>query len=203
MTIELYLAFVVATALLIVTPGPMVALIIANSLRYGPRYAFVTVAGSVLAMCGQLTLVSLGLATAMAKIGGAFFWLKWLGVGYLLFLALRSFSAPGDDLDISAAPRKSANTAFWEAALVAATNPKTLIFYGAFFPLFISPTAPAGPQFAVLSATFIVIAAVLDCGWAVFASKARPLVARAGRWPHRIAGGALLAAAAGMAALRK
>jgi threonine/homoserine/homoserine lactone efflux protein len=203
MTLDLYLAFAAATALLILTPGPMVALIVSNALQYGRRYAFLTVAGSVLAMSAQLTLVSLGLAALLAKAGAAFFWLKWAGVVYLLILAVRALTAKEEALDLSAPPRKSERAVLFEAAFVAATNPKTLLFYGAFFPLFIEPTAPAGPQLALLSGTFLVIATSLDCGWVLFASKARGAIARAGRWRHRISGGLLLAAAAGLAAVRK
>ncbi len=203
MTLDLYLAFVAATSLLILTPGPMVALIVGNALRYGPKYSFVTVACSVLAMSVQLTLVSAGLAAILAEAGAAFFWIKWAGVLYLIILGLRTLNAPDENLSVDAPARKPLSAIFWEAVFVAGTNPKTLLFYGAFFPLFISAQAPAAPQLATLSLTFMAIAATLDCCWVVFASKARPFVIRAGRWRHRITGGVYLTAAAGLAAIRK
>ncbi len=204
MPFELYLAFVAASALLILTPGPMVALIIANAVRYGPRFALATVVGSTVALAGQLVLVVAGLATALAAAGEAMFWIKWIGVAYLLYLGVRALRARVEKLDVeTASAARSITAIFIEAVLVSATNPKTLLFYAAFFPLFISPAAPAGPQLALLSGTFLVVAFVIDCGWAFSATKARPFIARAGRWRNRITGGVLIAAAGALATVRK
>ena len=83
--------------------------------------------------------------------------------------------------------------------LVGLTNPKTLLFYGAFFPQFLDPGRPIGPQVGLLCATFLVIAVVLDSGWAVAAGRARRLLAARPRLRNRLSGGCLIAAGAGLA----
>ena len=202
--LELYLAFAAASALLILTPGPMVAYVIATTLSRGLRHGFVAVAGSTLASAIQLSVVAFGLAWILNAAAGAFFWLKWIGVAYLLFLAVRALRAPEPDIDaeLQAASTSEGRT-FWEGFLVNLTNPKGLLFHGAFLPLFISPEAPVGPQLAILAATFLVIAMIMDCLWALSAAKARPFLARVGRWRNRVTGGILLGAAAGLAMVRK
>jgi threonine/homoserine/homoserine lactone efflux protein len=204
MNLDLYFAFVAASALLILTPGPMVALIIANSVSYGLGRGLVTVAGSSAAMALHLALVCVGLASLLAGLGEALFWLKWAGAVYLLYLGLRALRGPAAPLETAAASqRKSVCRTFAEAFLVSLFNPKVLIFYAAFFPLFVSSAAPAGPQLLILSGTFLAVAMLLDAGWAVFADRARPLLGRAGRWGNRITGGVLIAAAGGLALARR
>ena len=204
MSVELYLAFVAASALLILTPGPMVAFVVGTTLSRGLRHGLIAVAGSLLAAAIHLAVVGLGLAAVLKIASDAFFWLKWAGVIYLIYLGVKALRAPTESLEADArAALYSARRTFAEAFLVNFTNPKTLLFHGAFFPLFLSPAAPLGPQLALLAATFLVICGALDCCWALSASRARPFLARAGRWRHRITGGVLLSAAAGLALVRR
>lgn len=202
MEISLYLAFVAASALLILTPGPMVAYVTATTLTRGLRHGLVAVAGSTLASAIQLGVVALGLTWLLSAASEAFFWLKWIGVAYLTYLAVKALRTRPEDLE-KPATHRSARRTFAEAFLVNLTNPKALLFHGAFLPLFISPSAPAGPQLALLSVTFLVIAATIDALWALTAERSRPLLARVGRWRERITGGLLLTAAAGLALARK
>lgn len=204
MPLDLYLAFVAATALLILTPGPVVALVVDTSIRHGAGRGLLAVAGSASAMAAHLVLVCFGLATVLAGLGEAMHWLKWIGAAYLFYLGLRALFSketmgPGD----GAAARKSARRAYAEGFLVAISNPKPLIFYAAFFPLFIAADRPALPQLLLLSVTFFVVGVSLDCCWAIAAARARPLLARAGRWGNRVTGGVLLLASAGLAGLKR
>jgi len=204
MPLELYLAFVAATVLLILTPGPMVAYVVATTVSRGLRHGFVAVAGSTLASAIQLGVVALGLTAILNAAGEAFFWIKWLGVFYLLYLGVRTWLTPAEELTVSSDARgRAARRTFLEAFVVNLTNPKALLFHGAFLPLFISTSAPAGPQLLILAATFLIIAASMDCLWALTASRSRFLLARAGRWRNRITGGVLITAAAGLALVRK
>ncbi|WP_428407481.1 LysE family translocator [Hyphococcus sp.] len=205
MTIELYLAFVAATALLIITPGPVVALVTATSIRWGAKKAFWIIGGTATSCMLHMLLVCFGLSALLARLGDALFWIKWLGAGYLLYLGvktLRERPALAPD-DLSAPPAKSPRRLFAEGFFVAFFNPKPLIFYAAFFPLFVSADAPALPQLALLAATFFAVSVTIDSGWALAADRARPLFARLGRWGNRISGGVLIAAAAGLALSRK
>ena len=202
MTVQVYLAFVVASALLVLTPGPMVAYLVATTLTHGLRHGLMALIGSAVASAVQLTIVVAGLSFILAVMSEAFIWLKWIGVAYLAYLGVKALRMPTDEL-VSSIPLRSEKRTIAEAFFVNLTNPKALLFHGAFLPLFISPAAPAMPQLVLLAITFVVLAAILDGCWAVFAALMQPLLMRIGRWRHRITGGILLAAAAGIALVRK
>lgn len=198
----LYLAFIGAVALLILMPGPNVALIVSNAVAYGTRYGLLTVAGASSAMVLQLAVVALGMTAALGVLGHWFEILRWLGVAYLAWLGIQAWRAPPVDLSRLGAQPKSARAIVLRGFLVSLSNPKTLVFYGAFFPQFVSPAAPAGPQVALLCLTFIVIAVALDSLWALTAGRARRLLATHGRLRNRITGGLLLGAGLGLALVR-
>jgi len=203
MPLHLYLPFVAATAVLMAIPGPNVALIVAGSLAQGPRMGLATVAGTSAAMVVQLALVALGLTSLLGAAGAWFGALRWVGVAYLIYLGVRAWRAPADDLQGAEAPRGSLRRVMMRGFLVSLTNPKTLFFYGAFFPQFIAPDAPLGPQLALLSTTFLAIAVVMDSGWALGASRLRRLLGGPGRLRHRLTSGVFFAAGLGLAAARK
>jgi threonine/homoserine/homoserine lactone efflux protein len=203
MPLHLYLAFAGATAVLMAIPGPNVAIIVAGSLARGPRAGLATVAGTSAAMVAQLLLVALGLASALGALGAWFGEIRWIGVAYLVWLAVRAWRAPPEDLSRASAPLSSPWRLVRHGFLVSLTNPKTLFFYGAFFPQFLSPAAPLGPQLALLAATFLALAVAMDSCWALFAGRLRPLLGGPGRLRHRLTGGVYLAAGIGLAAARK
>jgi homoserine/homoserine lactone efflux protein len=203
MPIDLYLSFAVASALLILMPGPMVALIVANSSVAGGRGGLITVAGAASGMLVHLVAVCLGLATLLAGLGEAAFWLKWAGAAYLLYLGVSALMSKASVFADEAAPIKTDRRTYLEALFVQLTNPKVLMFYAAFFPLFISSDYPALPQLLIMSATFLAIEVVLDSAWALAATRSRPLLRSSGRWGNRITGAILIVAAVGLAALRK
>ncbi len=96
MTLELYAAFVAATTILMLIPGPNVALITANSVTHGPRYGLITVAGSCSAMIPQLAMTTFGMTEALGLAGRWFAVLRWAGVAYLIWLGIRAWRAvPG------------------------------------------------------------------------------------------------------------
>src|SRR3974390_3136800 len=105
--LSLYLAFVTASAVLIVIPGPNVSLIVANSVAHGTRYGLLTVAGTCAAIICQLALTAFGLTAVLAVLGVWFDWLRWLGVGYLLWLGVQQWCAPPVDLTRTAPQRRS------------------------------------------------------------------------------------------------
>jgi threonine/homoserine/homoserine lactone efflux protein len=201
MTIELYAAFVAATTILMLIPGPNVAVIAANSLARGSRCGLVTVAGTCAAMVPQLALTVLGMSAALDLAGRWFGLLRWAGALYLIWLGIRAWRAPAGEA-AAAASAASARTMFVNGFLVSLTNPKTLLFYAAFFPQFVSRDHPAR-QLWLLAATFLILAALIDSGWALLAARLRFVLAAHGRWPARLTGGALILAGAGLAAARR
>lgn len=201
--LSLYLAFAGAVTLLMVMPGPNVALIVANSVAYGPRYGLITVAGTSAAIVVQLALTALGLTELLETLGHWFEALRWTGVVYLVYLGISAFRAPVVDLTRTRAEPKSPRAIFMRALLVSLSNPKTLLFYGAFFPQFLDPAMPVMPQVLLLSATFLALAVIVDGSWAIVAGKARFLLAAHGKWRNRISGSLLLGAGIGLALVRR
>src|SRR5580765_8974747 len=196
---HLYFAFVLAVTILMLIPGPNVALIIANSVAYGPRYGLLTVAGTSSAMVVQLALTVLGMTELLGTLGAWFEWIRWIGVAYLIYLGVAQWRAPPVNLAEVAPEPKSARAMFMRALLVSLTNPKTLFFYGAFFPQFVVTSHDVGAQVAILSATFLLLAVLLDGCWALAAGRARGLLAMRGRLRNRISGGLLMGAGVGLA----
>jgi threonine/homoserine/homoserine lactone efflux protein len=200
---SLLLTFILATAILMLIPGPNVALIVANSVAWGTRYGLLTVAGTAAAMVVQLGLTALGMSAALGVVAAWFEWLRWLGVGYLLWLGIRQWRAPPVDLTRVPAQPRSARAIALRGFLVSLTNPKTLLFYGAFLPQFVSLDRPVLPQIALLSGVFLALALLLDGGWAVLAGRARFLLASRGRLRNRLSGGLLMCAGVGLALARR
>ena len=200
---DLLLAFILATTILMLIPGPNVALIVANSVAWGTRYGLLTVAGTSGAMVVQLGLTALGMSAVLSALATWFEWLRWIGAGYLLWLGIRLWRAPPVDLTRVPAQPRSARAIALRGFLVSLTNPKTLLFYGAFFPQFVSMDRPLLAQIAVLSAVFLALALLLDGGWAVLAGRARFLLASRGRLRNRLSGGLLVCAGVGLALARR
>lgn len=198
----LFVAFVAAVVLLALTPGPNLALIVANSVAHGTNYGLLTVAGTISAMVIQLGLTALGLTGLLGALGAWFEWIRWAGVAYLVYLGVAQWRAPVIDLTKAIPEAKSARAVYGRGLFVSLTNPKTLLFFGAFFPQFIDPTRAVGPQIAVLSATLLMLVCVVDTGWAFVAARARGFLSAHGRLRNRISGGLLIGAGLGLAFAR-
>ena len=164
MSIYLYSAFVLACVLLAITPGPNMALFIANSAAHGTRAAFLTVLGSSFGLAIVVAAAALGMNSIMAFVAEWFNIIRWIGAAYLIWLGisrLRAALAAPDPL--AAAPLPNRGKWFLQGTAASLSNPKVLLFLGAFFPQFIEPSAPIGPQLALLSVTFVAVIGMVDC----------------------------------------
>jgi len=196
--IENLLALGIATAVLVAIPGPNMALIVANSLRFGLREGAVTVFGTTLGVALQLGLVVLGLVAVIEFAAEVLAWIRWTGVAYLVYLGIRTWRRPADDLgSIDAKP-----AVFWRACMIAAINPKTLLFNAAFLPQFLPAGAGAG-HCLMVAAVFLSVLLLGDLLWAASASSARQLLIHYGRLRNRLTGGFLVAAGIGLALSRR
>lgn len=203
MSPEVYLAFVAATLVLLVMPGPNVTLIVANSIAYGTRFGLFTVLCTSLSILPLLVLTVAGMSAMLSFVSHWFELLRWVGVAYLIYLGIEALRAPPPDLGAIRPDPRSTRAIAMRAVLVALTNPKTLLFFGAFFPQFLDPARDTTQQLAIMAATFFVLAAICDSCWALAAGRARPVLARAGRWVNRVTGSTLLACGLGLALARR
>jgi threonine/homoserine/homoserine lactone efflux protein len=180
MDISLWLAFVAASSALLLIPGPTILLILSYALTQGRKVALATAAGVALGDLIAMTASLIGLGALIATSATAFTVLKWTGALYLLFLGIKMFrSAPnvGAGLvktDTDATPRQ----VFRHAAIVTALNPKSIGFFIAFVPQFISVDAAYAPQAGILIATFVALAALNAFVFAILADLMRKQIAR-------------------------
>lgn len=193
------LALVVATAILVMIPGPNVALIVANSIRYGVRMGTVTVLGTTFGVALQLAAVVLGMAAIIELAAEALTWIRWAGVAYLIYLGIRTWNEPAGDLSkVAAAP-----AVFWRGCVVAAINPKTLLFNAAFLPQFVRDDGGVTGQLSLVAAVFLGVLLLGDMLWALTAASARQLLDRCAGARNRLTGGFLVAAGVGLALSRR
>ncbi|MBL6932709.1 MAG: LysE family translocator [Rhodospirillales bacterium] len=202
---DLYITFVLATTLLILMPGPIVTITVANSLAYGTRHGLRTVVGTSSATALMLTVGGLGMTSAFLLLAQWFEWLRWFGAAYLVFLGLQQWRARPVVLGGENTKAWSKKGIFWQGFLISITNPKTILFYAAFFPQFLDPARDPGQQLLILSVTFLVIATSLDSCYAILCGRLRPYLADAkrGRLRNRITGGLMIGTGLALAFARK
>jgi len=197
MPIELWLAFVAASAVLLIIPGPTILTVISYSMSHGRRANMPLVAAVALGDSTALVVSLLGLGALLATSAFWFTVVKWAGGLYLLYLGIKLLRAGIASADIAtpAAPA-SRWRLFANTYLVTALNPKGIVFFVAFLPQFLSPAADMSRQLWVLAVTFVAMAALNATLYAVFAGSARRLLSspRAQR-RFNLAGGSLLSAA--------
>ncbi|MFN3828031.1 MAG: LysE family translocator [Micavibrio sp.] len=199
---ELFIPFIGAVIILGLIPGPNVALIVANSLAHGTRYGLLSVAGTSSAMIPQLAITVLGLSLVATLLSQWFDVIRWAGVAYLVYLGGKELMAKPQDLAHVKARTPSVKEIYVRGLFVSMTNPKTLLFYGAFFPQFISPAGDPTMQMIILSVTFITVITIIDSLWAVMAGQARYYLLGESVWRNRISGGFLVLAALLLALIR-
>ena len=190
-------ALIAATTVLVIIPGPNVALIVANSIRYGFRGGAITALGTTLGVAFQLLFVVLGLTAVVELAADALSWIRWLGVAYLIYLGIQTWRESPDDLEkVEAAP-----AVFWRGCMLAAVNPKTLLFNAAFIPQFVADGSLS--QFALVATVFLTVLLIGDLLWAAFASSARQALGRFANARNKLTGGFLVAAGIGLAAANR
>ena len=197
MPIELWLAFVAASAVLLIIPGPTILTVISYSMSHGRRANVPLVAAVALGDSTALVVSLLGLGALLAASAFWFTAVKWVGGLYLLYLGIRLLRAGIASTEMAAPEAPGSRwRLFANTYLVTALNPKGIVFFVAFLPQFISPAADVSRQLWVLAATFVAMAALNATLYAVFAGSARKLLSspRAQR-RFNLAGGSLLSAA--------
>lgn len=212
MTLSSLWLFIVMTFVVSATPGPNMLLIMRTSARYGVRAAVLAMVGCMSALLAMLTLSAAGLGALLQSFPAVFDTLRWAGAAYLAYLGVKCWrdrseaaELPNPDGSVAGSvPMVNGKAIYRQAFLVAASNPKAILFAAAFFPQFINPEAPKLSQFAILLASFTVI----EVGWyfvyalggkrlSVYLRRATVL-----RAFNRVTGGAFIGFAALMATTR-
>jgi threonine/homoserine/homoserine lactone efflux protein len=196
MSLQAYLAFVAACIALALLPGPIVTLVIANGLRHGTRAALTNVLGAQAGLAIVIGVVAIGLTSLMATMGYWFDWVRFAGAAYLVWLGFKLIRSPVEGVSADALPPPPPPPRggfFLQGFLVLLSNPKVLVFFGAFIPQFMDMSKPHFPQVALLGATFMVTAVMTDMLYALLAGRARKFFsARRTRLVSRISGGFMI-----------
>lgn len=204
MSLEVWAAFVAASVVLLVIPGPTILLVVSYALGRGWKVAAPVATGVALGDLTAMTLSMLGVGALLAGSAALFTALKWVGAAYLVWLGVKLWRA-GSQLDVEArteAVRPGRMLA--HAWLVTTLNPKSIVFFVAFLPQFLDPSRPFWPQMAIFEATFVTLAFANALGYALLAARARRLAGspRAVRLLNRAGGTALIAAGAAAVTVR-
>lgn len=166
---ELFLAFLLITLVLIVTPGPIVTLVIATGATQGVRAALVTVLGTTIGNALLVGAIAFGLTWVLKSSVILFEAIRWIGAAYLVWLGIQAWRNAGHAAEI----QPPGKVHFWRGFLVALSNPKTLAFFTAFLPQFVDPNLPADFQLTVMCVVSVLMAAVSDALWAIAAGLGR------------------------------
>jgi threonine/homoserine/homoserine lactone efflux protein len=206
MTPHLWLGFVVACLVMGLVPGPGVMSIVGYAVGSGRRTALASVAGMAVGNLVAMALSLAGVGALLAASSVAFTILKWAGALYLIGLGVATIMRSGGARNGAAAPARavSPRAAFASNIAVGTFHPKTIVFFVAFAPQFISARGDYALQTAILVATFGVVVGCTDTLYALAATRASRLLRRptAAVWSKRASGGVLIAAGVATAAAR-
>ena len=175
MSIQVYLAYVAASILITIIPGPTVTLIIANSLTHGTRAGLLNVAGTQLGLFIMLCVLLVGLSSIIATMGWWFDWVRVAGAVYLVWIGWKLLRANSGIGAVGKTPKPRGGF-FLQGFLVLMSNPKALLWFGAFIPQFIDPQGNYVGQIMLMGLTAMACAGLTDGAYAILGGRAGHLM---------------------------
>jgi threonine/homoserine/homoserine lactone efflux protein len=203
---HLFAAYCLAVVILLLIPGPVVTLVVANSLSHGRRSGLATVAGASLGNAILLGGTAVGLIAFFRLLSEVFEIVRWVGAAYLIWLGVKAWRTQvAKEGTLAPAAARSARAVLLQGFLIAITNPKAIFFYIAFLPQFIDPHLPAGRQLLLMIATMIVMGVLTDTSYALLSARARDwfTVPKRRRLQNRISGTLLIGVGCGLLVARR
>jgi threonine/homoserine/homoserine lactone efflux protein len=206
MSIEIWIAFTIAAFIILVIPGPTILLVVSQAIAHGRRAVWPLVGGVILGDFTAMTLSLIGLGAVISASAKLFLTLKWFGAGYLLYLGIKIWRAQPENGPTQYADQtKTHRELFRDSFIVTALNPKSIAFFIAFMPQFVSPRQESVPQLLLMGATFLFLAAVNASLYGLFAGSMRDVMQNRSvrKWFNRCGGTALIGAAVFTAAMHR
>ncbi len=196
MALDTWITLLVAAVLISLSPGAGAVTAMGYGLSHGVRRALAAVLGLQLGFLAQILIVGIGLGGLIATSVTLYTVIKWIGVGYLIWLGVQKWREGGrvelGAVQISFSPGR----ALAQSALVNLTNPKSLVFLVALMPQFVDPAGPRALQIAIVGATLLTVDVIVMTGYSGLAARLRALLRneRAVRIQNRVTGSALIGA---------
>ncbi|WP_144111780.1 LysE family translocator [Paraburkholderia sp. BCC1886] len=208
MLFSTWLLYVVVALLSIASPGPAIFLAISNSVRYGMKAVLISSVGNIIGIFFLSALAIMGVGALLKASESMFLVLKLFGAAYLFFLGIRQWRSRKSiftELDSNEERAEIKQTRiFSQAALLALTNPKAILFFSALFPQFLAPEHGLLPQFLILTLTFMGISFCSLMTYGLFARYVRTWMAVKRRYVvfNKFFGAAFMFFGASMLAMR-
>lgn len=203
MALHTWLVYLIAVVGLSLTPGPNGLLALSHGALYGQRKALFTISGGMLGFTLLMALSMFGIGALLQASANALTVLKWIGGAYLLWLGVQLWRAPPVTLRTEgAAPDKSGLALFRQGLLSAISNPKVILFFGAFLPQFLDPGRSLWLQFVIMVLTFVLFEGFVEYLLARLAHRIRPWLERSGKGFNRTCGGMFALMGAALPTLR-
>lgn len=204
MTIEVWLSFVLASMILCFTPGPTVFIVMGQSLSHGKKSVIPLITGVLSGDVIAMSISFAGLGALLATSAALFSIFKWLAAGYLVYLGIKAWQKKVSLNDFGTTHNKNGKI-FKEALIVTALNPKGIIFFIAFFPLFIDTSKAVLPQMLIMALSFLTVSALSASFYSIFSGYIRNKVKteRAQKAFNRLSGSMLIGAGTITATLQK
>ena len=206
MTLDLWYAFVAATVVLLMIPGPTIILVLTYALTQGRKVAVASAAGVAFGDLIAMSASLVGIGAVVLASATLFTAIKWVGAAYLVWMGIGMLRAARKvEIASAEAPALPAARIFRNAAVVTALNPKSIVFFVAFVPQFIVTEAALLPQFGILIATFVGLAFVNALLYALLADRLRGAIRQPSvlAWMTRAGGSVLIAMSVATATLRR
>lgn len=197
------ISYIAACIAIVVVPGPSVTVIVANSMRHGARAGLLNVLGTQIGLATMIAVLAFGLAAIVSAMGSLFEVLRLVGAAYLIWLGIRMWRSGGSSFDSKALP-PAGRSFVLQGLVVIWSNPKALLFFGAFIPQFVDPAGDAVWQTVLLGGIFMGVATVFDSLYAFAAGGAGARLTRARvKLAERIAGSCLIGGGLWLALARR
>lgn len=203
MALHTWLVYLIAVIGLSLTPGPNGLLALSHGALYGQRKTLFTIGGGMLGFALLMALSMFGIGALLQASAHALTVLKWVGGAYLVWLGIQLWRSPAITLsDDGTAPVRPGHALFRQGLLSAISNPKVILFFGAFLPQFLDPSRALWLQFVIMVLTFVLFEGVVEYVLARLAHQIRPWLERSGRGFNRTCGGLFAVMGAALPTLR-
>lgn len=206
MSIETWIAFVLAATIILVIPGPTIILVVSQAITNGRRSVIPLATGVLLGDFTAMAFSLLGLGAILSASAALFVSLKWIGAIYLIYLGVKLWRSHSADTSVAYSEKgNSARSLFKNAFIVTALNPKSIAFFVAFLPQFVTPQESTVTQLSILGATFLFLGTINAALYAIFAGQLSDTLKKntVHKWLNRCGGSALIGAGLFTAAMQR